>query len=434
VSTHRSSMLSADRSGYARQPVQRPKRARKRALLNLGLISAGLAMFFLAILPSCGKGDGEGETAAKAQVAPVVKVERKTLTSTLQIASEFIPYQQIDVYAKVSGYIQKLNINWGTHVKQGEVIAVLEVPELQQQVQEDDATLRRSENDLARAKQEELRVQSNYAVAHVTYTRMEGVWNSQPGLISREDLDVAQGKDSEANASVSAAQAALDAEKQALAAARAALGRDQAMFSYAHITAPFDGVVTQLNAYTGALLPAGTSRSQGDLSLCRLSQNNLLRLVIPVPERSVQDVHIGDSIAVEVSALNKTFQGKVVRFSDQIDTTTRTMHTEIDVPNAKYVLVPGMYASVKLPIHTVSNALVVPIQAVQTSSESQGSVMVVQNGSLQRRNVKLGLRTPTDLQIVSGVQEGQMVIFGEQSQYKPGDHVTPKIVQPPPAD
>lgn len=401
-------------------------------------LSMALCMFaivVLALLSSSGSHNSSDDPSAKPTEVPVVKVERKNITRTLQIASEFLPYQEIDIYAKVSGYIQKLNINWGSHVKEGQLMAVLEVPELEQQLREDEAALGRSENELARAQQEQARVESDYTVAHVTYTRLEGVWESQPGLISRGDLDVAQGKDSEANASVSAAKAALHAQEQGLAAARATLGRDQAMFSYARIVAPFDGVVTRLNAYTGALLPAGTSRSQGDLSLCRLSQNDLLRLVIPVPERSVPSVHIGDSVAVEVSTIGKTFQGKVVRFSDQIDLTTRTMHTEIDVPNPKYILVPGMYASVKLPVQTVGQALVIPVQAVQSGGETRGSVMVVSNGNtLKREDVVLGLRTPTDVQVTSGLQENETVIFGEQSQYKPGDHVTPKVVQPPSAD
>ena len=395
-----------------------------------------LAILVLAALVGCGKSHSAGDDPPpKTTEVPVVKVQRKDISSTLQIASEFLPYQEIEVYAKVSGYVQKLNINWGTHVKEGELMAVLEVPELQQQIREDEAALRRSENELARAQEEEAREESDYAVAHVTYTRLEGVWKSQPGLISREDLDVAQGKDSEANASVSAAKAALNAQKQGLVAARATLGRDQAMFAYARITAPFDGVVTRLDAYTGALLPAGTSRSQGDLSLCRLSQNDLLRLVIPVPERSVEKVHIGDSIAVEVSAINKTFQGKVARFSDQIDTTTRTMHTEIDVPNPKYILVPGMYASVKLPLQTAHQVLTLPDQAIQSTSEERGIVMVVKrDNTLDRRDVTLGLRTPTEIEVVSGLQANEMVVFGEQSQYKSGEHVTPKLVQPPQAD
>jgi len=207
------------------------------------------------------------------------------------------------------------------------------------------------------------------------------------------------------------------------------------MYAYSRITAPFDGVVTQLNAYTGALLPGGTSSSEGDLSLCHLSQNNLLRLVIPVPERSVTNVHIGDPLVVQVSTLNQTFQGRVVRFSDRIDTATRTMHTEIDVPNPKYVLVPGMYASVSLTIQTVQHALVIPLQAVQSGAEDRGSVMVVNgNNTLEKRDVTLGLKTPTDIEVTSGLQENEMVVFGEQSQYKPGEHIIPTIVQPPQED
>jgi multidrug efflux pump subunit AcrA (membrane-fusion protein) len=149
----------------------------------------------------------------------------------------------------------------------------------------------------------------------------------------------------------------------------------------------------------------------------------------------VPDVHIGDTLAVQVSTLNRTFHGKVVRFSDEIDTTTRTMHTEIDVPNPEYVLVPGMYASVVLPLHTIQHALVIPLQAVRSTAEDRGSVMIVSPGNtLERRDVGLGLKTPTDIEVTSGLQENEMVVFGEQSQYTPGEHVIPTIVQPPQAD
>jgi RND family efflux transporter MFP subunit len=396
----------------------------------------GLILAVMGVLSSCGKSQGTTQNPPTSNnLVPVVKVERKDLTSTLEIASEFQPYQEIDVYAKVSGYIQKLNINWGAHVRKGRNLAVLEIPELEQQIHYDEAALRRSENELARAQEDRARMQSTYAVAHVTYTRLEGVSQTQPGLISQEDLDVAQGKDQEASAMVSAAKAALAAAEQALAAAKATLEKDRALYAYSQIIAPFDGVVTQLNAYTGALLPAGTSSSNGNLSLCHLSQNNLLRLVIPVPERSIPDIHLGDLIPVEVTTINKTFEGKVVRFSGQIDLSTRTMHTEIDVPNPQYVLVPGMYASVKLPLHTAHQVLAIPDQAVLSSSEERGSVMVVKkDDTLDRRDVTLGLRTPTAVEIVSGLEENEMVVFGEQSQYKPGEHVTPKIVHPPQAD
>jgi RND family efflux transporter MFP subunit len=393
-----------------------------------------VALFTLGLLCDCGSSNRNDAFSAVPHV-PVVRAIRTDISSTLQIASEFQPYQEIDVYAKVSGYVQKLNINWGTHVRQGQLMAVLEIPELQEQVHYDEAAMRRSESELTRAHEDLNRTQSNYQVAHVTYARLSGVWKTQPGLISQEELDVAQGKDLEANASVSAARAALGAAEQAVAAAKATLEKDREMYAYSRIAAPFDGVVTHLNAYVGALLPGGTSSSKGDLSLCHLSQNNLLRLVIPVPERSVPDVHLGDTLAVQVSTLNRTFQGKLARFSDQIDTSTRTMHTEIDVPNPKYILVPGMYASVELPLHTIHHTIVVPLQAVRTTAEDRGTVLVV-NGSntLEKRDLTLGLKTPTDIEVTSGLRENEMVVFGEQSQYTPGEHVTPTMVQPPQAD
>jgi RND family efflux transporter MFP subunit len=393
-----------------------------------------LALFTLGLLGGCGTSDSRNASSTLPHV-PVVKAVRTDISSTLQIASEFLPYQEIDVYAKVSGYVQKLNINWGTHVKQGQLMAVLEIPELEEQVHYDEAAMRRSESELTGAQEELNRTQSNYDVAHVTYARLSGVWKTQPGLISQEELDVAQGKDLEANASVSAAKAALAAAAQALAAAKAMLEKDREMYAYSRIAAPFNGVVTHLNAYVGALLPGGTSSSTADLSLCHLSQNDLLRLVIPVPERSVPDVHLGDTLAVEVSTLKRTFQGKVARFSDQIDTATRTMHTEIDVPNPKYSLVPGMYASVELPLHTVHHTLVIPLQAVRRTAEDRGSVMVVNSSdTLERREITLGLKTPTDVEVTSGLEENEMVVFGEQSEYTPGEHVIPGYVQPSQAD
>jgi RND family efflux transporter MFP subunit len=162
-----------------------------------------------------------------------------------------------------------------------------------------------------------------------------------------------------------------------------------------------------------------------------LSQNSLLRLVIPVPERAVSNIKIGESVAVNVSGMDRAFDGKIIRFSDQIDTNTRTMHTEIDVPNPKYELVPGMYASVKIPLHSVAKVLTVPIQAFQAESEGKGIVLVVSSGNkIERREVTAGLQSATDVEIISGLQENELVIFGSLGQYRPGQIVAPKVVEP----
>jgi RND family efflux transporter MFP subunit len=323
-------------------------------------------------------------------------------------------------------------VDWGTHVKKGQLLAELEIPELQQQLQQDEASARRSDQDLSRAREELNRAQSAYTVAHLTYTRLADVQKSRPELVAQEEIDAAQGKDLEASAGVSSAKDAVSAAEQGLLAAKAAFGKDQAMFGYARITAPFDGVVTQIYAYTGALLPAGTSSNKGDLALCQLSQNDVLRLVIPVPERAVSDVHVGDTVDIGVSGAQNTFTGRIVRFSDQIETQTRTMHTEVQVPNPKYLLVPGMYASVKIPLRSASNALSIPIQAVQSSGNGQGTVLLVNSSNrVEKRDVKLGIQTATEAEVLSGLNENDTVIFGEQNQFKAGELVSPQIVAAP---
>ena len=391
-------------------------------------------IFLLLILAAFAGGCGEAHRADASDVprAAVVKVQRKNLSSTLEIASEFLPYQEIDVYAKVSGYIQKLYVDWGTHVQQGQLLAVLEIPELQQQLLQDEASVRRADQEVSRAREEQSRAESAYSVAHVTYTRLADVQKSRPELVAQQEIDVAQGKDLEASAGVSSSKDALAAAEQALLAAKAALDKDKAMFAYARMTAPFDGVVTHIYAYTGALLPAGTSAAKGDSALCHLSQNNLLRLVIPVPERAVPDISDGQTLEINVSALHKTFAGKIVRFSDQIDPATRTMHTEVTVPNLNYDLVPGMYASVKIPLHSVAGVLTVPVQAVQSSGTGQGTVLVVNSSNhLERREVTLGLQTATDAEVLSGLRENETLVFGEQNQFREGQQVSPQIVAAP---
>jgi RND family efflux transporter MFP subunit len=404
--------------------------SRKISSVKADASLAAFALLLALLLPGCGTSPkADADNPANAPRAAVVKVTRQDLANSLQIASGFQPYQEINVYAKVSGYIQKLYVDWGTHVRAGQLLAVLEIPELEQQLQLDQSAVRRSEHDLARAHDEVSQAESSYEVAHLTYTRLANVQKTQPDLISQEEIDVAHGKDQEAEAAVSGAKDSLAGAEQALAVSKSSLDKDKAMFDYSRIVAPFNGVVTELDAYTGALLPAGTAGTTGDQPLCRLSQNDLLRLVIPVPERAVPDIHIGQTVAIGVSALNKTYQGKIMRFADQIDTETRTMHTEVQVANPKFELVPGMYASVNIPIESAAAALAVPVQSVRASGNGQGTVLVVDKGNrIEERTVKLGLQTANLYEVLAGLQENDLVIFGEQSQYKPGELVSPALV------
>jgi RND family efflux transporter MFP subunit len=388
-----------------------------------------LLFFTAGFLAGCNSaGKATANDAANAPHVAVAKVTRRDLSSTLNIASEFLPNQEVTVYAKVSGYIRKLDVNWGTRVRQGQLLAVLDIPELQQQVQQDEAAARRSDQDVSRAKEELSRAESVYNVAHLTYSRLADVQKTRPELVAQQEIDVAQGKDLEANAGVSSAKDSLAASDEALIGAKAALERDKAMYSYSRITAPFDGVVTEIDAYTGALLPAGTSSNKGDQALCHLAEDRVLRLVIPVPESAVPDIRPGTSVEVRVPVLAKVFQGNVARVSDQVDLSTRTMHAEIDVPNANFVIVPGMYAEASLVLKEKHGALAVPVHALDRQEGRVTVFAVDRNNQIQERQVQLGIETPDQVEVVSGLEENDLVVVSNRSQLRAGLTIQPKLV------
>jgi len=249
---------------------------------------------------------------------------------------------------------------------------------------------------------------------------------TRPELIAQQDVDDAQGKDEAAEAQVEAAKAGLAAAQEHLLEATANRERVQALLDYTRITAPFDGVVTARYADTGAMLAAGTSSEQQALPLVKLSQNGLLRLDIPVPETDVPNVSLGKKVSVEVPALNRTFEGTVARFTDKVDSGTRTMMTEVDVANAKLEIVPGMYAYVSFPVIERKNALAVPIQAVSRELDKAVVYRVNSDGRIEILPVSLGIETRNRIEIVSGLSEGERVVVGNTSQLRQGEVVAPK--------
>jgi RND family efflux transporter MFP subunit len=394
-------------------------------------IRYGLASTFLLATFCSGCGGVAKTNASNTPDLPdvaVAKAMKQDVSTTLDIASEFQPYQEVNVYAKVSGYVQKLDVDWGTHVRAGQMLAVLEVPELQQQLEVDQASVRRGEQDVARSQEMLNGAQSEYKVAHLTYTRLADVQKTQPHLVAQEEVDEAQGKDTQADADVSAARDSLAASEQGLAAAKASLEKDKALYGYSQITAPFDGVVTEIDAYKGALLPAGTSSNKGDQPLCHLSDNSRLRLVIPVPESAAPTTKIGNSVQVRVPVLNKTYKGTVAHISDQLDPSTRTMHTEIDIPNPNLEIVPGMYAYATLVLRHKSNVLTVPVQAIDGQGSEVSVFRVSAQNKLERVKLQTGLETPDLVEVTSGLKPNDLVVVSVRSQLREGEVVQPKAV------
>ena len=356
-------------------------------------LCAALAIVAALGSTSCGGShSGKVEANAKQMVTVgVTVVTKQTLSREISLSSELVPFQEIDVYAKVSGYVKKLYVDYGSHVKAGDLIATLEIPELQAQLEEDKAEIKNANNQVSRADHELKRYDAQYQALHLQYTRLNGVFESQPGIVAQQEVDDAQGKDLAAASQVDAGKAGLEAAQSQLAAAQAKLAHDQTMFDYSKITAPFSGVVTQRFANLGTLVQAGTSSSTQVIPIVRLSQDNLFRLVIPIPESYVRYIRVGDPVDVRVPSLNRTLPGKVARFSVDVTQDTRTMHTEVDVPNPDHVLIPGLYAEADVALEHRDDIPAVPLQAISHEGGKTTVLVVNQNGEIEDRPVTLGI-------------------------------------------
>lgn len=401
-----------------------PERAAAVAMVLMGLVGTA----------SCSHEGARSARAAEADKVvnvAVSKVVRADLSQVLRIAAEFRPFQEIDVHAEVAGYVKHIDVDVGDRVKKGQTLAILDVPELENELNQAAAAMRQSREEAEQSQHELKRAQANYTLAHLTYTRVEGVMKTRPELIAQQDVDDAQGKDEAAEAQVAAAKSGLAAAQEHCLEATANRQRVQALFDYSKITAPFDGVVTWRYADTGAMLASGTSSEQSALPLVKLSQNGLLRLDIPVPETNVPSVHVGKRVSVEVQALDKTFEGTIARFADKVDSGTRTMITEIDVPNPKLEIVPGMYAYVSFPVMEKKNALVVPIQAVSREGNKAVAYRVNSNNQIEVQPVTIGAETRSQVEVLSGLSDGDRVVVGNTSQLRQRQIVAPKLVELP---
>lgn len=357
-----------------------------------------ICIIILAVHRQAPPGAGD-ESAANVTTVAVAKATRQDLFNEVTIPAEFRPYVEAILHAKVAGYVSQMNVDFGDKVKAGQLLATLEVPELQA--------------ELVNAQAAEEKAEADYTNSHLIYTRLEAVDQQHPNLVAQQDLDTAEANDSTAYA--------------AIAEAKANVNKYQTLFDYTKITAPFDGVITHRYVDPGTLIQTGTASDTQSLPIVTVSDNYRLRLDFPVSVDYVKDIKEGDPVKVRVdSDNNKTFTGTITRFTHDVDEATRTMTVEIEVPNPDLELIPGMYATVVLTVEKHANALAVPIQAM--GGENNSTVLVVnQNNEIEERAVKVGIETSDQCEITAGLQDGDVVVIGSRSRLRTGQKVDPKL-------
>jgi RND family efflux transporter MFP subunit len=370
----------------------------------------------------CKANQSDSAAPPTASVAPVT---RGDLSSALTVAGEFQPYQEVELHAKVSGYVRRINVDIGDQVKKGQVIATLEVPELNAQVAASQAEIRHSESEIARAQSGVALAEADYAALHAAYTRLSEASNRRPGLIAAQELDDARAKDQDAEAKINVAKSGLEAAKEQLGISNAEGQRVKSLEDYSIVTAPFTGVITMRYADVGSLIQAGTTSDTQSMPVVKLAQSDLLRLRMPVPEEDVPFIQTGGDVQIKLQATGKTIPGKVIRFTRELTAATRTMLAEVDVPNPDLTLSTGMTAEATIVLQSQKNVLTVPAGAVIRSNGQRFVLVVDSADKVQRLAVLLGIKGPDRVQITQGLQENQSVIVSGQENYQAGQLVRP---------
>lgn len=373
-----------------------------------------VGMCLVGLLRRGGGADAANSANESVPTVAVTAVKRGTLQNTLTLSAEFLPYQEVSVHAKVAGFVQSMSVDIGDHVAVGQALAVLEIPELKNDVQRAEASLQASMQDVHKA-------EATYEEAHLAYSRLVTVAQGNPKLVAQQDLEATKAKDE-------AMKSGLESSRQQVIGNQAEVDKMRAMLAYATITAPFAGVITRRYADTGALIQAGISSSTQAMPVVDLAEDDRLRLVFPVPESAVGMVKNGNAVTVSVDSLSEKFQGVIARYSGKVDTATRTMKAEVDVPNPDGKFIPGMYASVRMALEEKQGVLCVPLQAL--TQGSQPSVMVLNSDRrIEERKVAIGIQTASEAEISSGLKEGDLVVVGNRSGLHSGQRADGKITE-----
>lgn len=331
-----------------------------------------------------------GAQLARAQSVELVPVVSKQVSRVAELPGEFLPFLSVSLHAKVAGFVERILVDRGSVVKEGQLLAELSAPEMAARIAE-------AESKVLGLEADRLQAEAQATAAQSTYDRLKRAAET-PGAIAGNELIQSEQQ-------VQAAKALVRSREQAKRAAEASVNAEKEMQSYLKITAPFDGVVTERSIHPGALVGPGS-----DPSLLTIEQISQLRLVVALPEEYVGGIAQGAKVAFQVAAYpERTYSGTIARVAHSLDKTTRTMAVELDVANRDGTLAPGMYPTVKWPVRSARAALLVPKTSVVTTAER---MFVIRNkdGRAEWVDVRKGSADGDLVEVLADLKPGDMIV------------------------
>lgn len=350
--------------------------------MKTSFICVVLGVFALTYMTGCEHSKGEVQATAPVPNVQTLHPHRGEIARSVTLPGNIRAYQQATLYAKVAGYLRTIRVDRGDRVKQGDLVAEVEVPEL-----------------LA----DRLKFKADAEVAEITYKRLDEAQKKSPDLVVPKTVDEARGNYNVALANMKRVETLLD---------------------YAKIVAPFSGIITKRWVDPGAFIPAATSSSAAqNAAVVTLMDFSAVRIDAWMPESEVPLVKNGLPVNVTVSELpGRVFEGRVTRIAYVLDDATKNMAAEIEIPNPDLELRPGMYASVKIDLQRKSDALLVPSEAIITE-KNQSSVFTVVDGKVRKAAVKTGFDDGISVELLDGVTSNDLVILAGKQSISDGQQV-----------
>ena len=354
---------------------------------------------------------------ASVQTVEVVSVTSQELATVFTLPAQLIPFQAVDIYPKVTGFIDMISVDRGSRVHKGQLIIRLSAPELVAQRAQAESALRAAESQLTTA-------QAKLAADKGTYMHLASAAKT-PGVVAENDVMVA-------DQTASADQGQVLSAESNVAAARDALRSVGQLESYLNIDAPFDGIVTTRNLHPGALVGPASGQS-GAMPIVQIVDTNHLRLIVPVPEAYVGPIKEGQQVAFTVPAYpGQTFHAPIARIAHDVDLNSRTMPVELDVHNVDGKLSPGSFSSVRWPVQRAAATMFVPVTAV-TNDQQRSFVERVRNGTVEWVDVVTGLNVNGTMEVFGDLKHGDEVIRNATDAIRSGQQVKIAASQSVPA-
>ena len=402
----------------------KPPRPSRTSLWLLAIVVTVLivAAFLFGYLPRRSRVDMiDSEAAANAQALPevsVVKAVPSSAVSELVLPGNVEAITEAPVLARSDGYIQRRYVDIGDRVREGQLLATIAAPELDRQVEQAAATLKQSEATLQQANANLQQGEANERIARITAERWAHL--TVKGAVSRQENDQYQAQFQAQTANVDALNKAIAAAKSNVAAAQASLDHLKELQIFEQVKAPFAGVITVRNVDVGALITTGNTL------LFRIAQTGTLRTYVNVPQANANSVRVGQPAFLSVSNLpGRRFPGRVTRTASALDPASRTLLTEVQVPNPTGELMPGMYASVDLNTRRADPPLLVPGDALVVRSEGTVLAVVDPDDVVHYRKIDIGRDFGTTVEVLSGIANGDRVIVNPSDAAKEGAKVKP---------